>query len=243
LEKSMSPSPNKTQNIIEVEQSFYKFYTTWAISAAVINLLGLAIAVLHGFNIPWVIGAVVLFAFYVRRLKSHTLELPLIIGYANWVSLIRLLIIMSLFATYSNLSDTELLVLFLIAICLDGVDGYLARRFGQISEIGGKFDMEIDAFLVLALSWIHVDLQNLTWFILIPGGLRYVYEIALFWLPKKSKEVLPKIVRATIAVSFFLSLLIPFLTKEPSFIFITYVSGALIICSFVISFFNQLKSV
>ncbi len=227
---------------IEVKQHFNKFYSAWAISASVINLLGAAFAVLYGSNIPWVIGAIILFMFYLPRLNSFTPRMPLIIGYANWVSLIRLLIIISLFGSYPNLNDTELFVLFLIAICLDGLDGYLARRFGQTSEVGGKFDMEIDAFLVFTLSWIHVDLQNLTWYILIPGGLRYVYEIALFWLPKTGKEILPKMVRSTIAVSFFLSLLIPFVTEEPSLILITYVSGTLIICSFLISFFYQFKS-
>lgn len=227
---------------LEVKQYFYKFYTLWAISAAVINLLGLAFAVLYGSNIPWIIGSIILFTFYVLRLNSYVLEMPLIIGYANWVSLLRLVIILVLFSTYPSLNNTELFVFFLIAICLDGVDGYLAKRFGQTSEAGEKFDMEIDAFLVFALSWIHVDLKHLTWFILIPGGLKYVYEIVLFWLPKKRKEVIPKIVRSTIAVSFFLSLLIPFVTEASSFIFITYISGTLIICSFVISFFGQFKS-
>lgn len=227
---------------IEVKQYFYKFYNIWVISASVINLLGLAFAVLYGSNIPWVIGSIILFSFYVLRLKSYIQELPLIIGYANWVSLIRLVIIIALFTFYPNLNDTELFVFFLIAICLDGVDGYLARRFSQTSEAGEKFDMEIDAFLVFTLSWIHVDLQNLTWYILIPGGLKYVYEISLFWLPKKRKEILPKKVRSAIAVSFFLSLLIPFVTEESSFLFITYISGTLIICSFVISFFSQFKS-
>jgi phosphatidylglycerophosphate synthase len=227
---------------IEAKQYFNKFYNIWVISASVINLLGLALAAVYGSNIPWVIGSTVLFMCYVMRLNSYNLEMPLIIGYANWASLIRLLIIISLFASYQDLNNTELFVLFLIAICMDGVDGYLARRFGQTSEAGEKFDMEIDAFLVLTLSWIHVDLQHLTWYILIPGGLKYVYEISLFWLPRRCKEILPKIVRSTIAVSFFLSLLIPFLTAAPSFIIITYISGTLIICSFVISFISQLKS-
>ena len=228
---------------IEIKQRFYKFYTIWAISASVINLLGLAFAVLYGSNIPWVIGAIVLFTFYVLRLKSYIQKLPLIIGYANWVSLIRLVIIIVLFTFYPNLNDTKLFIFFLIAICLDGVDGYLARRFGQTSEAGEKFDMEIDAFLVFALSWIHVDQQNLTWYILIPGGLKYVYEISLFWLPKRRTELLPKKVRSIIAVSFFLSLLIPLVTEASSFILITYISGTLIICSFIISFFNQFKNV
>ena len=227
---------------IELKQSFHKFYTIWAISASVINLLGLLFAVLYGSNIPWALGAIGLFAFYVLRMNSYAPEMPLIIGYANWVSLIRLVIILILFAAYPYFNDTQLFIFFLIAICLDGIDGYLARKFNQISAVGEKFDMEIDAFLVFALSWIHVDQQNLAWYILIPGGLKYIYEISLFWLPARKKEILPKIVRSTIAVSFFLSLLIPFVSQDPSLVIVTYISGALILCSFLISFFNQFKS-
>src|SRR5262245_16267957 len=37
-----------------------------------------------------------------------------------------------------------------IAAILDGVDGWLARRTGPMSEFGARFDMEVDAALILA---------------------------------------------------------------------------------------------
>jgi phosphatidylglycerophosphate synthase len=45
-----------------------------------------------------------------------------------------------------------------IVAALDGVDGWLARRAGQASAFGARFDMETDAALILILSllvWLH----------------------------------------------------------------------------------------
>src|SRR4051794_27037258 len=39
-----------------------------------------------------------------------------------------------------------------VALVLDGVDGWVARRTGTVSELGWRFDMEVDAFLILVLS-------------------------------------------------------------------------------------------
>ena len=39
-----------------------------------------------------------------------------------------------------------------VALVLDGVDGWVARRTGTVSALGARFDMEVDAFLILVLS-------------------------------------------------------------------------------------------
>lgn len=38
------------------------------------------------------------------------------------------------------------------ALILDGVDGWVARRTGSATELGARFDMEVDAFFLLVLS-------------------------------------------------------------------------------------------
>ncbi len=38
------------------------------------------------------------------------------------------------------------------ALALDAVDGWIARRTHTVSELGARFDMEVDAFLLLVLS-------------------------------------------------------------------------------------------
>ena len=39
-----------------------------------------------------------------------------------------------------------------VALALDPADGWLARRTGTASALGARFDGEVDAFLILALS-------------------------------------------------------------------------------------------
>ena len=45
-----------------------------------------------------------------------------------------------------------LAVIALVALALDGVDGWIARRQGTCSPYGARFDMELDALLILLLS-------------------------------------------------------------------------------------------
>jgi phosphatidylglycerophosphate synthase len=69
----------------------------------------------------------------------------------------------------------------LAALALDGVDGLLARRFGQESEFGARFDMETDAAIMLGLSlWVLLCAQTGSW-VLVSGALRYMF-IAGGWL-------------------------------------------------------------
>ena len=39
-----------------------------------------------------------------------------------------------------------------VALALDGVDGRVARRTETVTAVGARFDMEVDAFLILVLS-------------------------------------------------------------------------------------------
>jgi hypothetical protein len=50
------------------------------------------------------------------------------------------------------------------ALALDAVDGWLARRTGSVSELGARFDLEVDAFLLLVLS-AYVA-RDLGWWVL-----------------------------------------------------------------------------
>ncbi|MCG5470411.1 CDP-alcohol phosphatidyltransferase family protein [Micromonospora sp. LAH09] len=66
-----------------------------------------------------------------------------------------------------------------VALALDAVDGYTARRTGTTSELGARFDMEIDSFLVLVLC-LHVAPSAGGWVIAI-GAMRYVF-VAASWV-------------------------------------------------------------
>jgi phosphatidylglycerophosphate synthase len=60
-----------------------------------------------------------------------------------------------------------------VALALDAVDGQVARRTRTASEFGARFDMEVDAFLILVLS-VHVAGLVGPW-VLAAGLMRYAF--------------------------------------------------------------------
>ena len=77
-----------------------------------------------------------------------------------------------------------------LALALDGVDGWLARRFGTSSPYGARFDMEVDAFSIVvltALLWRH---DKVGAWVLLAGALRYAF-VAAGWLWPKLNAPLP----------------------------------------------------
>jgi phosphatidylglycerophosphate synthase len=77
-----------------------------------------------------------------------------------------------------------------VALALDAVDGWLARRTHGESELGARFDMEVDAFLLLALS-AYVA-QSLGWWVLVIGMLRYAFVAAGWALPWMRRTLPPR---------------------------------------------------
>lgn len=94
-----------------------------------------------------------------------------------------------------------------VALALDLVDGYVARRTDSASAFGARFDMEVDAFLIAVLS-IHVA-TVFGWWVLLIGAMRYLYVAAgraLPWLrlplpSRRSAKVIAAIQGVTLAVA------------------------------------------
>jgi phosphatidylglycerophosphate synthase len=70
-----------------------------------------------------------------------------------------------------------------VCVCLDGVDGKLARSLGEVSAFGARFDMEIDAATILALSVAVAALGLTGWWVLAIGAMRYLYVAASWAVP------------------------------------------------------------
>lgn len=68
-----------------------------------------------------------------------------------------------------------------VALALDWVDGWVARRTGTGSAFGGRIDGEADAFLLLVLS-VPVA-ATVGWWVLVIGLARYVFAVAGWGLP------------------------------------------------------------
>ncbi|GIE32496.1 membrane protein [Actinoplanes italicus] len=84
-----------------------------------------------------------------------------------------------------------------VALAMDGVDGQVARRTGTTTSLGARFDMEIDAFLILMLS-IYAGAEYGWWAVAI-GAFRYVFVAASWAMPWLNAPLPPKFGRKVVA--------------------------------------------
>jgi phosphatidylglycerophosphate synthase len=82
----------------------------------------------------------------------------------------------------------------------DAVDGPLARRSGLASRFGARFDMEIDALLILVLSVLVWRVVPLGEWVLVSGLLRYGFVAAGWMLPWMRADLPPSRRRQTVCV-------------------------------------------
>jgi phosphatidylglycerophosphate synthase len=76
------------------------------------------------------------------------------------------------------------------ALALDAVDGWVARRTHSESALGARFDMEVDAYLLLVLG-AYVA-QDLGWWVMLIGALRYFFIAAGWMLPWMRATLRPR---------------------------------------------------
>ena len=114
------------------------------------------------------------------------------LGAANRVTLVRAVLVGGVTAlaagAWGGPTAPVLLALTGVALALDALDGWVARHTGTVSALGGRFDMEVDAFLILVLS-ILVARWAGAWVLLI-GAARYLFVLA-GWLRPWMRRTLP----------------------------------------------------
>ncbi|MGY0071050.1 CDP-alcohol phosphatidyltransferase family protein [Streptomyces sp. QTS137] len=162
-------------------------------------LLGTAIGMgpagwLTGLAFATATWAVLSRALHRSRLRSF--------GAANRVTLGRAILVGGVTALVADsFQDSPPVSLFVgltaVALILDGVDGKVARRTGTSTPLGARFDMEVDAFLILVLS-VYVSMAMGPWVLLI-GGMRYVFVAAARVWPWLNAALPPSTARKTVA--------------------------------------------
>jgi phosphatidylglycerophosphate synthase len=132
-------------------------------------------------------------------------------GRANQATLGRGAIAVLLFALLATAASGAVawlaVLLASLGLALDGVDGWLARRRGEASAFGARFDMETDALLILALAALAWQLGKAGPWILLAGGLRYGYVAAARWLVWMRAQLPPSRRRQTVCVVQIVSLI------------------------------------
>ena len=134
------------------------------------------------------------------------------LGPADMVTLARAVLIGGVTAlaadSLTRPVDVPVLVtLTVIALLLDAVDGQVARRSRTASAFGARFDLEVDAFLLLVLSLLLVE--PLGWWALAVGAMRYCFValgLALPWLtaalpPRFSRKVVAAVQGVVLVVA------------------------------------------
>src|SRR5262245_20519131 len=83
---------------------------------------------------------------------------------------------------------------------LDFLDGWLARRTGMSSAFGARFDMEVDALLILVLSILAWQYEKAGAWIVLAGLLRYFFVAAGWVFPWMERPLPPSRRRQTVCV-------------------------------------------
>lgn len=94
--------------------------------------------------------------------------------------------------------DWHLSGLIAIALLLDAVDGFLARRLNLASKFGARFDMEIDALLLLILSLLVWQTGQAGAWVMMIGLMRYAFVAASWFYPRLAAPLRPSLRRKTI---------------------------------------------
>ena len=79
----------------------------------------------------------------------------------------------------------------LTAVLLDGLDGFVARRLHCVTQAGARFDMELDAVLLLVLCLWLVQLGLAGPWVLGIGAWRYVFVLAGRLRPQLRRPLAP----------------------------------------------------
>jgi phosphatidylglycerophosphate synthase len=143
--------------------------------------------------------AVVVYGLLMRALRRAG-DVPL--GPAGRVTGVRLVLIGGVAAlvadgAHSGGALATLVALAAVALILDAVDGFVARRTGTSSDFGARLDMEADAALILILS--AAAAASLGWWTLAIGAMRYVFAAAACVAPWLTAPLPPSTARKAVA--------------------------------------------
>jgi phosphatidylglycerophosphate synthase len=123
---------------------------------------------------------------------------------ASWLTIARATLAVGVAALVADsfARDTPvalLVTLAAVALALDAVDGWVARRTGTATALGARFDGEVDAFLILALS-VYVARAAGAWVLAI-GAARYLFLAGETLLPWMRAPLPPRRWRKVVAAT------------------------------------------
>lgn len=170
---------------------------------------GTATAIAEAFRLPtaYTVQSLVAFAGLLLALTPFLAQhLPLAcFGAANRVTLLRAgmtSLLAGLVGQPAPAPDLAWLMaaLALVVLALDGLDGWLARRNSLQSPFGARFDLEVDAFLILILAALVYQSDKAGGWVLLSGAMRYGFVALGYALPWLRQPLPPRKRRQTACV-------------------------------------------
>ena len=113
---------------------------------------------------------------FVLKVREVDINIP------NTVTNYRLVLNIFIFTCILNIElhdSYKILLLVLLSLLLDGVDGYLSRYLNQITEFGKVFDQEVDNFLIFVLTFSLIYNHNFSYILLCVPFYRYIFVILI----------------------------------------------------------------
>ncbi len=152
----------------------------------------------------WIVGTACAVTMAVALARGRARSSGDRLGPASWVTLARASLAVGVVALAADsfTGDTPvalLVTLAAVALVLDAVDGWVARRTGMATALGARFDGEVDAFLILALS-MYVAPAYGAWVLAI-GAARYVFLAGEWLLPWMRAPLPPRRWRKVVAAT------------------------------------------
>lgn len=139
--------------------------------------------------------AIVTQALVRRSMGRHATTSP---GPADRITLVRAALTAVITALVVDGAEPQIIVVLgILALISDFLDGQVARRTGTASAFGARLDMEVDAFLILVLS-AHVAVAFGPWVLAI-GAMRYLFVVASWRFRWLRAELPPSLARKTVA--------------------------------------------
>lgn len=170
---------------------------------------------------------------------------------SNLFSLSRILIVIPavwLLFEKTESADLTATVLLSIAAFTDGLDGYIARKFNQVSDWGKILDPLSDkiciTLVILALLWLNL---LPLWFVLLVAGRDLLIFSGGIYFKKRVGYIPMSVASGKFAVFFTgITLLLAILKLEPWYHYFLYLSVILLLYSFAeyaVRLFRELKKV
>ncbi len=214
----------------------------WIKLQAALMLLG-TVGLYHGMALWVLLGlAAASFALYLLTNRQRLLKQQPWGGYANLVTLSRLVLLLLAASQHAIWHDYLLFAAFLLVVVSDGIDGYLARKYGQASELGAHLDVETDALQCMVLAGIHFIEQTVAAWVLLAGGLRYIYVWSVYAANLGQTEAPKQAYTRVIGILFISSLLGPFVAPQWLAAPVLALGCSLVGGSFVSSFYARWRA-